>query len=52
MQQNTEKKDRKPNPRRQPKVVENDGLDKKLVDVNRVTKVVKNNAFFSIGCCW
>ena len=39
--QNTEKKDRKPNPRRQPKVVENDGIDKKLVNVNRVTKVVK-----------
>ena len=39
--QNTEKKDRKPNTRRQPKVVENDGIDKKLVNVNRVTKVVK-----------
>ncbi len=41
MQQNNEKKERKLNPRRQPKVVENDGLDKKLVNVNRVTKVVK-----------
>ncbi len=40
MQQNTEKKERKPL-RRQPKVVENDGIDKKLVNVNRVTKVVK-----------
>lgn len=41
MQQNNEKKERKLNPRHQPKVVENDGLDKKLVNVNRVTKVVK-----------
>ena len=41
MQQNNEKKEKKLNPRRQPKVVENDGLDKKLVNVNRVTKVVK-----------
>ena len=40
MQQNNEKKERKLNPRRQPKVVENDGLDKKLVNVIRVTKVV------------
>ena len=41
--QNTDKKpnDRKQNTRRQPRVVENDGIDKKLVNVNRVTKVVK-----------
>ena len=41
--QNTDKKpnDRKQNTRRQPRVVENDDIDKKLVNVNRVTKVVK-----------
>ncbi len=41
--QNTDKKpiDKKQNTRRQPRIVESDGIDKKLVNVNRVTKVVK-----------